>query len=116
MQVRARNKVWEHFLGTFYVNRIVDSRKLKVQEALAYCLEPLKEMAEDEDWGLNDIILVNYFVHTFYGLRNAQRKEPSGRYIVEYEDWIYFNTGLITANMEPIYAAFEWNPILLSIA
>ncbi len=106
---RPPNRVWDHFLDTFYVNRIFDGRKYDVKTALAICLEPLKEMAEHEEWGQNDIILVNYFVHTFHGLCEAQRKEPNGRYIIEYDKWIYFNTGLITANMEPIYAAFEWN-------
>ncbi len=108
-QGKRYNKVWVQFLDTFYVNRNFDGVFYDVQTALAYSLAPLKRLAESEDWGPNDLILVNYFVHTFYELCKAQEKEPNGRYIVEYDRWIYFNTGLITGNMERIYAAFEEN-------
>lgn len=110
-QRRPRNnRVWIEFLDTFYVNRRFDGGDLlEVKEALGRCLEPLKQMAEEENWGQNNINLVNYFVHTFDGLHQAQTREPNKRYIVRYNDWIYFNTGLITEEMEPIYAAFKRN-------
>ncbi|CAF1310272.1 unnamed protein product [Adineta ricciae] len=103
------NIVWGEFLDTFFINRYIDGYYSDVRPALAYALEPLKELAEKENWGPNDTILVSYFVHTFYELRKAQRNNPDIRYIVEYEDWIYFNTGLITENMERIYATFQKN-------
>ncbi|UJR17368.1 hypothetical protein I4U23_004263 [Adineta vaga] len=103
------NEVWEEFLNTFHVKCIFQNQKLDVKQAIAICLKPLKKMAEAEEWGSDDIILINYFVHTFHALREAQRGEPQGRYIVEYNNWIYFDTGLITTNMESIYAAFEKN-------
>lgn len=103
------NKVWKNFLDTFFVCRYVDNKKVDVKTALAYCLRPLKKMAEEEDWGDDDIILVNYFVHTFHELSNAQKKDNNGRYIIAYDNSIYFNTGLITSNMESIYATFERN-------
>ena len=109
LQEQTRNIVWDEFLNTFYVKRTFNQQKIEVKRALAICLRPLKQMAEPEEWGNNDRMLVGYFVHTFHGLREAQRKEPGGRYIVEYDDWIYFNTGLISPNTEPIYAAFELN-------
>ena len=109
LQEQRGNIVWNEFLNTFYVKCTFNQKKLGVKPALAIWLRPLKQMAEPEEWGDNDRMLVNYFVHTFHGLREAQRKEPDGRYIVEYNNWIHFNTGLITPNTEPIYAAFELN-------
>ena len=83
--------------------------------ALGRCLEPLKNLAEDECWGENNIILVNYFVHTFHGLYQARKKaapnqqEPGSLYLVEHNDAIHFHTGLVTANMEPIFVCFPKN-------
>ena len=68
LQGATHNIVWEEFLSTFYVKRMFNNQQLKVEAALAICLRHLKRMAEYEEWGNNDGILVNYFVHTFHGL------------------------------------------------
>jgi len=103
------NKVWKEFLKTFFVKRFINNQQLDTKSALAIYLEPLKRMAEPEEWGTKDLMLVNYFVHTFYALRHAQKKEPHLRYIVEYQNRIHFNTGLINTNSQSIYACFNIN-------
>lgn len=70
-------------------------------------------MVEPEEWGPKDIFLVNYFVHTLCGLYKAQENEPAERYVVRYERKICFNTGLVTTNMEPIFALF-WTELQFS--
>lgn len=53
------------FLKTFFVKRFINNQQLDTKSALAIYLEPLKRMAEPEEWGPKDLMLVNYFVHTF---------------------------------------------------
>jgi len=108
------NEVWTIFLNKFYFKRRVHTNGAleKQSNALARRLRPLKQMAEVEDWGENDIILVNYFVHTFQELHRLQTKTRTAAsanqtgddpiYLAEHDDHIHFHTGLITSNMEPI--------------
>jgi hypothetical protein len=113
------NEVWTLFTSRFYFKRSFDASGAfeKLSITLARCLQALKNMAEPEDWGPNDIILVNYFVHTFQALHRVQTTTTANErqigddpvYLAEHDDNIYFHTGLITVNMEPIYAKFPRN-------
>lgn len=105
-------------MNRFYFKKKYDSSGVleKPAIALARCLQPLKMMAEPESWSTNDATLVSYFVHTFQALDRAQQTAADAPqnveqpiYVAEHVDHIHFHTGLITANMEPIYARFPRN-------
>ena len=109
------NEVWTLFTNRFFFMRKSDGNGVteKLASALARCLQPLKRMAEPEDWIENDAILVSYFVHTFHALDRAQNTVAENTeqlvYVAEHEGHIHFHTGLVTSNMEPIYARFPKN-------
>eukprot|EP01087_Luapelamoeba_hula_P024462 TRINITY_DN931_c0_g1_i1.p1 TRINITY_DN931_c0_g1~~TRINITY_DN931_c0_g1_i1.p1 ORF type:complete len:597 (-),score=120.18 TRINITY_DN931_c0_g1_i1:176-1966(-) len=76
--------------------------------ALGLHLKALKALAQEEDWGDHDYVLINYLVHTFYHAQKQgklvpfEHKEQGGQ-------WYCFNTGLITPNFQSIYAFFMPN-------
>ncbi len=72
-------------------------------------LQDLATMAMSENWSYRHIpnsqpnpILYSYFHHTF------ERLEEQGR-VAKENDWACFNTGLVSANQEEIFALFEKN-------
>ena len=107
---RPLSPVWELFKQRFYVNCWINGKKVEpIELALQHYLRPLKDLAENEYWGENDIILVRYFVHTFYYLDRFHQNDRSIGYLKEHNDAIHFHTGLFTIRMEPIFAYFPLN-------
>lgn len=104
------DSVRDSFKQRFYVNHWINGVRLDSFDlALQHYLQPLKNLAEQEDWGENDIILVNYFIHTFYNLDCFHQENRSIGYLKEHNEAIHFHTGLFTARLEPIYAYFPMN-------
>lgn len=107
---RPSDPVWELFKQRFYVNFWINGEKCpSIQLALVHYLAPLKNLADEEYWGENDSILVNYFVHTFVNLDSFHQDDRSIGYLKEHNDAIHFHTGLFTIRMEPIFAYFPIN-------
>lgn len=107
---RPSTPAWDYFKQRFWVNCWMNGSKLEpIEIALQYYLNPLKELADKEYWGEDDIFLVNYFVHTFYNLDYFHEKDRSIGYLKEHDNAIHFHTGLFTVRMEPIYAYFPIN-------
>ena len=107
---RPPTPAMELFKQRFWVNCWIDGKKIEsIELALQHYLQPLKDLAEDEDWGADDNILVNYFVYTFYYLDQFHQTDRSMGYLKEHNDAIHFHTGLFTVRMEPIFACFPIN-------
>lgn len=72
------------------------------------CIIDLKKLAVQEDWDYKTKptgrhpILVNYLFHTFDKLKSENKIEYSNDYVV-------FNTGLVTENQEEIFAFCQKN-------
>ena len=84
----------------------------------AFCPEPcydrLVDLADPEDWGLNNRILKNYLSFSFSRAvflteRDAEQKSPSNLPLVFDDGRCLFNTGLYTRRYENIYGLFEPN-------
>ena len=97
--------VWTLFKNRFFYKRNFDANGVGERSAiaLARCLQPLKLVSEQGDWGKNDAILISYFVHTFYALDRLEKATASRRrngeepiYLAEHNDHLHFRTGLIT--------------------
>ena len=79
-------------------------------------IEELASLARPERWDfIRDHqdkphkILVNYINHTFGRLYRLSQEHPNENYLFISNKNACFNTGLFTANFEPIYALFEPN-------
>ena len=91
-----------------YPDRIVD---------FAFCPYPcyqyLADLADPEDWGPDNRILLNYIDFTYRRAAYLQeRVDEEGRgksFIVLDGDFSCFNTGLFTPRFEAIYALFQPN-------
>ena len=91
-----------------YPDRIVD---------FAFCPYPcyqyLADLADPEDWGPDNRILLNYIDFTYRRAAYLQeRVDGEGRgksFIVLDGDFACFNTGLFTPRFEAIYALFQPN-------
>ena len=91
-----------------YPDRIVD---------FAFCPYPcyqyLADLADPEDWGPDNRILLNYIDFTYRRAAYLQeRVDEEGRgksFIVSDGDFACFNTGLFTPRFEAIYALFQPN-------
>ena len=84
----------------------------------AFCPEPcydrLVDLADPEDWGLNNRILKNYLSFSFSRAvflteRDANQTAPSDLPLVFDDGRCLFNTGLYTRRYENIYGLFEPN-------
>ena len=84
----------------------------------AFCPEPcydrLVDLADPEDWGLNNRILKNYLSFSFSRAmvlteRDAEQESPSNLPLVFDDGRCLFNTGLYTRRYENIYGLFEPN-------
>ena len=79
----------------------------KYEEAIAFLAE---ELADKEEWDFSDApvkrysILKNYLEHIFRKLQSEGKIAFSAN-----NSHACFNTGLVTKNLEPIYAFFEAN-------
>ena len=71
-----------------------------------------EKLADPEDWDFSDVqkktysILKNYLEHTFRKISSEGKITYTQK-----NDFACFNTGLITRNLEPIYAFFETNKV-----
>lgn len=94
-------------------------KKIYVQELFKFAFFPdyaksvehlAVNLADPEDWDFSDVrkktyaILANYLEHTFRKVKG----EGKIAYSVK-NDFACFNTGLVTRNLEQIYALFEQN-------
>lgn len=77
------------------------------------CIEELAKKAEQENWGPNNKILVNYMNHTFSNMAHAVNSNivSDDKYFPIVENKCCFNTGLFTPYLDSIYAYFELNRV-----
>lgn len=74
------------------------------------CYQRLVELADPEDWGQENRVLVNYIDFTYRRAAALERRAGgSESYIAVDGNFACFDTGLFTSRFEEIYALFERN-------
>jgi hypothetical protein len=82
--------------------------------ALAAKLEELANLAEAEDWNYKNTESTHLLPNLYHYIQGTYRRSAQQEKIEISSDaqFITWNTGLVTANQEPIFALFDQNKIL----